>query len=408
MDKSKKENPLLAEDIKKYLSGESDNKHKVERKLLSDAFALESLEGFEAMRTDEVSETRVMLELQQKLNTRIQKKQENRFWTLRSIGVAASVFILLGVGMYYLNVAKPDTPGLTINTKPKVNTTQESPSNIPLAKNENSIESTPKSTIAKVEKSRKQNVDSESEVIEDKAKERTNAYQETSDLVKLEESQIIVQSPSSNVHPNKSINKRLSETGARFEGEIMDSYNHPVIGATVLINKKRQRGESSIDGSFEILDTEIGDTLTIRSPGYKEKKVVVADYTHKTIKLEDEHTEGSIALARKKDIKLETDISSKIIEPKPTMGWKSFDEMLVSAARQTGAVSSINFDKPIHVEVVIETSGKASKAVVNGGDLDDNESQEIAETIKKNTRWFPAQKKGKKIRKSVSREIQVK
>lgn len=111
----------ISQQIKKYLDGELDARamHELERRAQGDPFLMDALEGYENVPVDrEVG----LGELQSRLQQRVAKK-EARIIPWRIIGIAASILLLLGIGLFWYTQHPSPTVMMerVVTLKPSVN-----------------------------------------------------------------------------------------------------------------------------------------------------------------------------------------------------------------------------------------------------------------------------------------------
>lgn len=89
----------ISQQIRKYLAGELDARamHELERRAQDDPFLMDALEGYQNIPVDENTG---IIELNSRLQQRTAKK-EARIISWRTMGIAASILILLGLGLFW-------------------------------------------------------------------------------------------------------------------------------------------------------------------------------------------------------------------------------------------------------------------------------------------------------------------
>lgn len=95
----------ISQQIKKYLHGELNARamHELERRAQDDPFLMDALEGYQ---TTPVDMNAGMSELNSRLEQRTHKK-EARIIPWRTMSIAASILILLGIGLFWYSDRKP-------------------------------------------------------------------------------------------------------------------------------------------------------------------------------------------------------------------------------------------------------------------------------------------------------------
>jgi len=117
--------------IKKYLQGGLDNRamHELERRALDDPFLADALEGFEKAGTQQQKN---LDDLSQRLQGRVDKKVI-RVIPWARLSIAASVLIIIGVGIWLVTRNKTEKPNLvaaTIKTEKPVQPAISTPSSL--------------------------------------------------------------------------------------------------------------------------------------------------------------------------------------------------------------------------------------------------------------------------------------
>lgn len=108
--KQKKNIVILSTDrIQQYLSGELSRTetHEVEKAMLENTFNNDAVEGFEELRKIKTDLPKVKLDLQNRLQSRIQQEEKSKvlpLWTnWKTLSLAASVALMIGFGAYFWN-----------------------------------------------------------------------------------------------------------------------------------------------------------------------------------------------------------------------------------------------------------------------------------------------------------------
>jgi Gram-negative bacterial TonB protein C-terminal len=108
--KQKKNIVILSTDrIQQYLSGELSRTetHEVEKAMLENTFNNDVVEGFEELRKTKTDLSKVKLDLQNRLQNRIQQEEKSKvlpLWTnWKTLSLAASVALMIGFGTYFWN-----------------------------------------------------------------------------------------------------------------------------------------------------------------------------------------------------------------------------------------------------------------------------------------------------------------
>ncbi|MGN6178751.1 MAG: carboxypeptidase-like regulatory domain-containing protein [Mucilaginibacter sp.] len=134
----------ISQQIKKYLNGELDTHamHELERRAQDDPFLMDALEGYEKVAAGHDAG---LNELQSRLKQRIVKK-EARIIPWRTIGIAASILLLFGIGLFwYTERLSPPLMKRMIVQQPTVNAPQPAQKQAP-------IDSVPAGMVANTDK----------------------------------------------------------------------------------------------------------------------------------------------------------------------------------------------------------------------------------------------------------------
>jgi CarboxypepD_reg-like domain len=406
MAKYKKVVPLAAEDIKKYLAGKALNPHEVERKMLDDGLAAEAMEGFEAINKDKVKLEKVNLALKTKLADRIAKKENKAVFTWQKMSIAASFLAILGFSFYYFQNLKPEGNLSSVQKELVLADTLAKESKV-LAQIKPEIEKpkvAPKTVESKV-------VFKDEEVAEQIFTAPSPITNNDVAIFKSDgENDDVgpaIPVPAPAMQKDKALAKAVPPSIENVSGKIVDAEGMPIPGAIVKAKGSEKGTQTDTDGYFS-LPKMAGEVLEINSIGYENKEIVANGDLGKIVLKDDAASLSEVVVTGyESNAKRSQNQNQNLEEPKPKMGWQSFDELLLSNARKTGSVTTLSFENPIMVTVVVESSGKVSKVQIKAEDMSKEDSEKLAKTVEKETKWFPARRKGKKIRKEVSREVKA-
>lgn len=385
MDKSNRKKNLNSEDLKKYLSGSAQNRHEVERNMLDDNFANDALEGFEKLKSDKIDENAALTELRNRLNNRVLDKKRAPFFTWQRIGLAASIILILGATIFVFKnkepqeIAKESSP----ITSPK-------DSNI---SNEN---------LAVVLPPQKKNKE-ESKIF---SKNTTNEPPPISDF---EVEKYISQSPIEAVSDSVNAPLILAKSTINVTGQILDAENNPIPGVNILI-KNQPAASSDSNGEFNLKSVSKDDLIQLSAVGYETKELKLKENDLGKIKLEESQDALAevIVTPNKPSVKKSAPTQTQINqEPKPQIGWDNYDNYLLNSVKQTGSVSTINSSGKISFRATIEPTGDITNIKLDANDLNKQQVEVLTKSIKNGSKWIPARKKGKKIRKEIKREIKI-
>jgi len=410
MSKANKNTNLNTEELKKYLAGDSTPKqqHLVEKQLLDDAFLNDAAAGFEALKSDGVNVKKSIEDLKNRLSNRIgsQDKKETKVIPLwQKVSIAASIVILLSVGISLLfdsETKESQISTIPIQSAPKSSPEisemrEEATASIPQDRAKKDNLEQPKPTTQLTESSTETLNKSEPiAAIEDKSE--AEVVQQASDRV--------IETPRE-IKPAAAppmIEKKKEETVV-FKGQVLDSENNPVIGAMVLKKGSNTGFTTDMNGVFRAEDLKIGDVLEVKSIGYVSEEIVVKDTDLGKIKLNDDTQTLSevVVTGKPKPVQVVKELSQ---EPVPVSGWNGFDNYLINSLRSTGAVSTLKFDEPLKIRFNVDPSGNPSDIKVDNN-ISKEQAEKVISLIEKGPKWKPARKKGKKVKKEVTREIKI-
>lgn len=392
MDKSNRKKNLNSKDLKKYLSDSVANRYEIEKKLLDDSFASDALDGFEKMKSDNVNEKVVIDDLKIRLNKRVKTKKKKRIFTWKSMSIAASILLVLGVGLFTLFFKKENE--IAIIT--------------PLKETQDSISKPIDDDLALVippQKSKEVSIKTIEMVgVQDS---ETKELNNISSIYSLPPNSVEILIDS--IVPSRVLAKAEVQT-ITITGQILDSENNPIPGVNISL-KNQAATSTDLNGEFKVNDGQKDDLIQISAIGYKTKEVKIWENNLGKIKLEDDTGALSEVIVtakypdNKKPMPTQTLLNQ---EPKPQMGWDNFDNYLLNSVKQTGSVSTLNLNGSIKFRAIIEPSGAITNVKLEENNLSKEQTEKIAKTIENNSKWIPAKKKGKNIRKEIKREIKVK
>ncbi len=392
MDKSNQKKNLNSEDLKKYLSDSVANRHEIEKKLLNDSFSSDALDGFEKIKSDNVNEKVVIDDLKKRLNNRVIKKKRNRIITWKSMSIAASILLVLGVSLFTLFFKKENEIAAITLPKETLDTTSKQ-INQGLA------------LVMPPQKSKEVSIKTnETVVVQDS---ETKEFANISSI--YSPAPISVEILVDSIMPSIILAKADVET-LTVSGQILDSENNPIPGVNISLKKQASTSTDS-NGEFKLNDAQKDDLIQISAIGYQTKELQVGKSDLGKIKLkEDSEAMAEVIVSSPKATERKTEQTQSINnqEPEPKIGWQNYENFLLNSVRQTGAVSTLHFGNTIHFRAVIEPSGEVSKVIFDEDKMKKEDAEKLSNSIKNGPKWIPAKKKGKNIRKEIKREIKVK
>ncbi|MCP9766378.1 hypothetical protein EGI22_00570 [Lacihabitans sp. LS3-19] len=401
MSKINKNTHLDAKDIKKYLDGSAINKHQIEKKTLEDPLTNEALEGFEMLKKDKVDDIKAISDLKARLNNRTQKEKSTIVIVWKSLTIAASIILMIAVSTYFF-INKYDTENLSLNKeKPAIendeikNRSEEIQDIVNIEK-----EPTEKPVILK----KKEDFKEEKTISNEILLAGTEGVETPLSDQQIEKphAREVVSAPT--LFESKTIKNTV------YSGEIVDAENAPIPGVNIKLKNKNEGVSSNANGQFLINNLKEGEVLEINMIGYEPKEIIVKNENLGKIILEENTSSLSevVVTAQSSAKKSKEPQSLNNQDPKPKIGWTNYDNYLLNSIKQTGAVSTLNFDQTIRFKATIEPSGEISNIQVDEKSIGKEGAQKLSTTIKNGPKWIPAKRKGRKVRKEIEREINLK
>lgn len=424
MNKHKKNTELTTEEIKKYLSGGASVKqmHQIEKQLLNDAFAADATEGLEKLSAEKVDTSAAMNDLKKRLDSRVKTKQKQTkiipLW--QRVSVAASIVLVFLAGLYFIFyktdnqiIAVNKTQETLLKTTPET-PKQEAPKEV-IAINQPKAVKTKETVSASPQNSNEQeNASPIPAQASQELVQKNNEESRADDVLK----------PAAPINTDKEITEPKTakapvilasrEKTPVFSGQILDTENQPVIGATITPKNSNKSVQTDINGMFKINDVSIGEALEVNAIGYNSQEILVKNQDLGKIKL----SENSSALAevivvdnqsKAKKAEQKTILINEppTQDPVPVGGWSNYDTYLRNSLKSTGAVSTLHFEDPLRLRLTVEADGTPSNVQIDN-ELGKENTQKVVEAVKNGPKWLPAKRKGKKIRKNILRELRIK
>lgn len=424
MNKGKKNTELTTEEIKKYLSGEASTKqmHQVEKQLLNDAFAADATEGLEKLSAEKIDTSTAMNDLKKRLNSRVKTKQKQTkiipLW--QRVSVAASIALAFGVGLYLI-FYKTDNQTLAVKKTQETlsKTTAETPQEE--TKKEVVAINQPMATKAKETVLPNSQSSSEKENISQiPAQESLDLVQQSNVESKADE----VLKPAAPISSEKEIAEPKAakapviltskEKTPIFSGQILDTENQPIAGAIISLKNSNKGVQTDINGIFKINDVSVGEALEINAIGYNSQEILVKNQDLGKIKLSENSSTLAEVIVTDNQSKAKKAEQKTILinepptqDPVPVGGWSNYDTYLRNSLKSTGAVSTLRFEDPLRLRLIVEPDGTPSNVQIDN-ELGKENTQKVVEAIKKGPKWLPAKRKGRKVKKEVKRELKMK
>lgn len=421
MNKGKKNTELTAEEIKKYLSGEASatQMHQVEKQLLNDAFAADAAEGLEKLSAEKIDTSAAMKDLKKRLDSRIKTKQKHTkiipLW--QRVSVAASIALVLGTGLYLI-FYKTDNQTLAINKKQETlsKTTAETPQQE--TQKEAVAINQPRATKAKERVSASpQNSNEQENISPIPAQEsqdlvqQSNVESKADEVVKPAAAPVEIAEPKAAKAPVILTSREKTPT---FSGQILDTENQPIVGAIVSLKNSNKSVQTNIDGVFKINDVSVGEALEVNAIGYNPQEIIAKNQDLGKIKLSENSSALAEVIVADNQSKTKKAEQKTILinepptqDPVPVGGWSNYDTYLRNSLKSTGAVSTLHFEDPLRLRLTVEPDGTPSNVQIDN-ELGKENTQKVVEAVKNGPKWFPAKRKGKKVKKEVKRELKIK
>lgn len=282
-----------------YIKGKRHGKdaNQLEREAMKDPFLRDAIEGFDAVQGNHFS---AIEELEKKITERQQKKSKTVYFRRWTIGIAATIALILGIGgLLEYNFKK--APEIAVVTPKKEIDTVNSTSI-----KEKEIESTPIKTVP--DKIISQNIDKKqtqpkstskpvegfSEIVENESPIQTEIASYSKDIASDEINDLNKNIPELKVltSPSATALKPISNTVQnKISGIVVDENNEPVIGATVQLKGTNSQTISDINGKYELAAPKDKTTdlkLVANYIGYS-KKEIIANTDSNIIKLQPDN-----------------------------------------------------------------------------------------------------------------------
>jgi cytoskeletal protein RodZ len=357
--------------IRKYLNGELDARamYELERRALDDPFLMDALEGFEQAKGDQQSNIN---ELSDRLHKRIAKK-ENRIIPWGPLSIAASILIIIGVGIWFLSGRQPEkTQRLAqdIAVEKKKQDTIAAPTPIAAATLEKSTDQNkPVQSVAKTSVRENTGVNTQHVVVKEADKEIAAAepggnsdekvaefYKPKKDTVATNElivrameqkkvinsnsDQFVARAKQQPAPAAETLLKSRADgvsatpadgTGRTITGIVIGSDDRqPIVGATVKVLGRPFGVVTNVQGKFTLQDVAGDQTLAVNYIGYSQKRVKVNSKDSVSISLEPAGSSLSEVVVTGYGIKKNNDDAeiTDATDARPKDGWHSYNQYL--------------------------------------------------------------------------------
>lgn len=423
MNKGQKHSNLTAEEIKKYLSGEAmpAQMHEVEKKLLNDAFAGDVADGFEALKADKIDEKAAINDLKKRLDKRVlqgknKKKVAKTIPLWQSVSIAASVLLFLSAGIYYFTYKINKQ---VVTQKESIIISSKSEEKAPLPKNDDALVMNEQAKdLSKMKAESSSKIIANKEILTE-APPPAQSETENSNIISKSEEKITEAAPipaqieqetrrAVMAKPSAAMADK-AEIRQQFSGQILDAENTPLAGVSVIKKNTNKGIQSDINGNFRFDDLKIGDVLQINSIGYNSQELVVKGSDLGKIKLiEDNQALSEVVVVGYGSEAKKTQPNKQLNqEPIPKIGWSDYDNYLINSLKNTNKESTLQLKEPLRFRLTVEPNGELSNVQIENN-LSKEQTEKVVEIIENGPKWFPARKKGKKVRKNILRELKIK
>jgi len=285
-----------------YIKGKRHGKdaNQLEREAMKDPFLSDAIEGFDAVQGDHFS---VIEKLEEKINEKQQTKNKTVYLRRWTIGIAATIALILGIGglldykfktALEIAVVTPEKETDTVKSvtieEQKVESTpiKTVPEKI-ISQNIKKKQTKVQSTNKPVEKFLKIDINESPMQAEIASDSKATVSVEIQDVDKSIPELRVVTSPSTTAtNALKPVSKTLQN---KISGIIVDENNEPMIGVTVQLKGTNSQTISDINGKYELTvpkDKTNDLKLVANYIGYN-KKEITASTDSNIIKLEPDN-----------------------------------------------------------------------------------------------------------------------
>ncbi len=418
---------LKTEDLKKYASGALSDKeaNRVERSLLEQPLYADAVEGFEAIKQDKIDLETTNNDLKNRLLGRVKvgkiAKTPTKIIPLwQSVSIAASVLLLIGLGLYLFN-ENTDNQAVSINQNPKKEdvAAKETES----LKDEKSIDKTiiqpnakPKSNAAPIinsdsysdsEMANATIIESKSTITEEVLSEAPLTAAAPVEKPKPEEIRSRETKKEAEGNDKADLAKesapppmpRSSAEGSRLGGSmitgtVVDEDNEPLKGVAIYLKGTTKTAKTDEKGQFFMDGLRKGNSLIMNFNAMPTQEVFVNNsIVGKIIYSEDPNKLNKFEPKVKK-VGDPQDLSN-FIDTRPEFGWIMYQDYLKENTKMPAQALEKGIKGKVNIRFKVNEEGQISdlqitKSVGYGCD------QEAIRLITEGPKWFPAFRYGKK------------
>lgn len=393
---------LTADDLRKYRAGvlSAAEQHRVERLLLENPLYADALEGLEAAEQAKIDQRRVSNNLRERLQNRIageQKMPQSPVWLP---AVAASVVLVLGIGLYFYWQEQPALVQLP-----------ESPA-APIAKVQEPVPRADKTAVQPPGITARKAVPAKRPPVAPKAVAPRDSLQLPKDFLIANSSEPHF---NSNLETAPGLGREEivvgidSGTGLTVSGRILNERNQPFAGVVVAAKNSAQKTVTDTAGYFTLHRILANDSLQLSHISY-EAQTVPADYFDRhDLQLKPDYKAMSRLLdginparpAQSSPASLARPIAAGTASPAPP---NDFQTYLAQNRRLPAAAKEKGISGAVRVRFQVNPDGSVSQLTVVKS-LGYGCDEEAVRLIRESPRWRPALQNGKPYSQFFEQEI---
>lgn len=357
------------DDIEKYKGGELTpaQMHELEKKALFDPFLADALEGIENVSADELSKD--LDELNEKV-----KKHSRPFLT--PLRIAASIVILIGVGLYFL---WPDEQATKFVQKEN----KQTPSDTTKISSPKQAIEEPKQQVAIKKK--------QSAVPKQQPVTRDTVL--ITKVDSIETAPTIVQNTEADVIPATITSKTITGKVTSADDGL------PIPGVNVMVKGEYRGAITDIDGNYTI-DVPANDSLVFSFIGMSTSEVPVGDLAQIDLKMKEDVTQLNEVVVTRSNYTRNDSESPVIVLAEPVGGIKAYDKYMEDNLRYPQQALDANVKGRVVVEFNVGVNGSISNFVVMRS-LGYGCDEEVIRLVKEGPAWRPTTEDSKAIESNV-------